>query len=118
MALEGDGLNFDFDGLSDFSIWISETLNMFTNVIFGRLVSLVKYSLHESIEPIFNDILAFIPRDIPIDDDLDFHLGLSHDPAFDKNFLSMPFAFELTSKKFPTPFAQPDVLPLVVDNDY
>lgn len=118
MALQGDGINFDFDGLSDFSIWVSETLDMFTNVIFGRIASMVKYSLHETFEPLMNDILAIIPSEIPIDDDLDFHMGLSHDPVYNKNYLSMPFAFELTSKEFPVPFPQPDVLPLHVDNEY
>ena len=56
----------DFDGISDFSIVITDIIDFFVNLIGGKISGLVGEELSLYLEPFINKIIQILPTEIPI----------------------------------------------------
>jgi hypothetical protein len=92
----------DFDGLSDFSIVLTNTFNTVIDVVRNRAVSMLNSQLLTGkITAIGNKIISLLPEKIPLGPELYLEGVFAGPPNGDTTYVNLPLKTTLQSEEYP-----------------
>ena len=104
----------NFDGLSDFSDVMTNTINTITAIIRNRLTSMINAQiLTAPINSVLNKVISSIPDDIEIKGSDYFIEGLlqNNPTTVAGSYISIPLQSSIQSEQFPYPYTCDTLIP-------
>ncbi|CDW80059.1 lipid-binding serum glycoprotein family protein [Stylonychia lemnae] len=115
-----ESFDINFDGLSDFSIVLTDIVGFFVNLLGGKIAGIAGEELSLNLVPLINKIIQIIPTELPIPGTNLYLLG-----GFDSNlhvtkdsYMRLPLSASLQSRKEFFDEKSEIILPQHLDDPY